>query len=179
MDYEYFNSKLGEKFSLIHGMPVEDNTGLFTVSETFGSYVIYLNKFAKSWNIIAPTKSYLARQYVLKKSDCITLNAEWLDDHVNSNFGNFYDKMSHREFYRYYKHGMRQWYIDYEFKEVTSPEYGDCLVYEHEPKINNHVGIYLGEDNILHHLPKTYSCIDKIDYTKILGIFRYDGNIRI
>jgi hypothetical protein len=176
MDYKYFTSKLGKKFSIVQGAIVEDECGLFTVSETFGNYVIYLNKFDKSWNIIAPTKSYLARKYIFKKSDCITLNAEWLDDYFKSNYGNFYDKILHREFYNYFKVGMRHWYLDYGFKEVTSPQYGDCIVYEYQPDWNNHVGIYVDNDNILHH-PKIYSCIDKIDYAKVLGIFRYGNRI--
>ena len=175
MDYEYFLNKLGCKFSLVRGEFVEDLQGLFTVSTEFKQYSIYLNKQTKTWAPIAPEKSYLARNYVLKKSDCITLFCEWLDDHAGTTFGNIYNNISNREFLKYYKSGMRLWYEDNGFTEVGVPRPGDCLVYTdsiNEVTPINHVGVCVADGKILHHLPSRFSSIDTIDYSKILGAYR-------
>ena len=176
MDYEYFANKVGTKFALVRGLFVEDPEGIFTVSHDFKQYAIYLNKQTKTWTPIAPEKSYLARAYVLKKSDCITLFTEWLDDHAETKFGNIYNNISNKEFLRYYKSGMRLWYEDNGFTEVGVPRAGDCLVYGDSVTSVvpiNHVGVCVGNGKILHHLPSRFSSIDNIDYTKIIGCYRY------
>jgi len=178
MDYEYYLNKLGSKFSLVRGEFVEDPQGAFTVTTEFKQYSIYVNKQTKKVAPIAPEKSYLARKYVLKRSDCITLFTEWLDDHYGSTYGNIYTKISNKEFLKYYKSGMRLWYEDNGFKEVAYPRLGDCLVYSdsiNEVIPNNHVGICVGDNKILHHLPQRYSSIDTIISDKVIGCYRY-GN---
>lgn len=177
MDYEFFANKINQKFSIVNGLLVEDHSGIFTVSYDFAQYAVYLNRQTKTWNIIAPHKSYLARAYVLKRSDCITLFCEWLDDHLHTTFGNIYNTISNREFLKYYKSGMRLWYEDNGFKEVSNPIIGDCLVYadsSNEVIPNNHVGVCVADNKILHHLPGRLSSIDTIDYTKIIGCYRHD-----
>jgi uncharacterized protein YycO len=177
MDYEYFANKIGTKFALVRGELVEDPKGQFDVSFNFAQYSIYLNKLTRTWNLIAPEKSYIGRSYTLKKSDCISLCAEWLDDHKNTKFFNGYSNMTNRDFLMYYKSGMRLWYEDHGFTEVNIPIIGDCLVYTdsvNETMPLNHVGVYVAQDKILHHLPYRYSSIDKIDYSKIIGCYRYD-----
>jgi len=177
MDYEYFANKINTKFSLVRGVFVPTPDGEFTVSFNFAQYSIYLNRQTKTWTPIAPEKSYLARAYILKKSDCITLFTEWLDDHCGTNFGNIYNSISNREFLKYYKLGMRLWYEDNGFKEVNNPIVGDCLVYadsSNEATPLNHVGVCVADSKILHHLPGRFSSIDTIDYTKIIGCYRYD-----
>jgi hypothetical protein len=176
MDYDFFTNKVGKRFSLVSGLLVEDDLGLFTVSYTFNQYTVYLNKQQKTWAIIAPQKSYLARAYVLKRSDCITLFTEWLDDHLHTSFGNIYNTISNKQFLKYYKSGMRLWYEDNNFCEVATPKVGDCLVYAEavtEVIPNNHVGVCVENGKILHHLPGRLSSIDTIDHSKILGCYRY------
>jgi hypothetical protein len=178
MDYNFFADNVGKHFSLVRGLFVEDECGLFTVSYDFKQYSIYLNKQQKTWAPIAPEKSYLARAYVLKRSDCITLFTEWLDDHLHTSFGNIYNTISNRQFLKYYNSGMRSWYEDNSFCEVTSPKVGDCLVYADpvtEVTPINHVGVCVAEGKILHHLPGRFSSIDVIETNKILGCYRYDN----
>lgn len=178
MDYEYYLNKLGNRYSLIRGEFVEDPQGLFVASTEFKQYSLYLNKQTKQCIPIAPEKSYLARKYVLKRSDCITLFTEWLDDHYGSTYGNIYNSISNAEFIRYYRAGMRLWYEDNNFTEVSVPRVGDCIVYAdsiNQVIPNNHVGVCVENNKILHHLPQRYSSIDDIDYNKILGCYRY-GN---
>jgi hypothetical protein len=176
MDYSFFADKLGQRFSIVSGVFVQDSLGQFTVSYDFKQYSIYLNRQTKTWSPIAPEKSYLARAYVLKRSDCITLFTEWLDDHLHTSFGNIYNTISNKQFLKYYKSGMRLWYEDNNFCEVTTPRVGDCLVYAEavtEVIPNNHVGVCVENGKILHHLPGRFSSIDTIDHSKILGCYRY------
>jgi len=176
MDYQYFADKLGVKFDIVEGELVESETGQFTVSETFGDFVIYVNKLAKAVNIIAPQKAYVGRHYRLRRTDCITLLAEWLDDHYGSDFDNIYKKYPNRSFKKYYEQGMSLWYEENGFTKVATPERGDCIVYAYAPNVTSHVGVYLGNNKILHHLPGKLSSIDTIYSDNILGIYRY-GNI--
>jgi hypothetical protein len=176
MDYEYFANKIDTKFALVRGEFVPALNGEFTASFNFAQYSIYLNKQTKTWTPIAPQKSYIARAYVLKKSDCITLFTEWLDDHVGTTFGNIYSSISNRDFIRYYKSGMRLWYEDNGFTEVSIPQTGDCLVYgDSVTNIipTNHVGVCIADNKVLHHLPGRYSSIDTLEYSKIIGCYRY------
>lgn len=176
MNYEYFANKINCKFSLVRGEFVEDAEGIFTASFNFAQYSIYLNKQTKTWTPIAPEKSYLARTYILKKSDCITLFTEWLDDRTGTKFGNIYNNISNREFLKYYKSGMRLWYEDNGFIEVAVPRTNDCIVYadtSNDVIPNNHVGVCVDNNKILHHLPNRFSSIDVIDYSKIIGCYRY------
>lgn len=176
MDYEYFKNKIGSKFNIVEGELVEAENGIFTVSETYSNYVIYLNKQNKTYNLIAPLKSYIGRPYVLRKLDCVTLMFEWLGDENNKDLSSIYTKTSRKDFFKYYKEGMSLWYEDNGFLKVDTPIRGDCIVYEYKPKAVSHVGIYLGEDKFLHHLPYKLSCIDTLDRSKIIGVYRYGTN---
>jgi hypothetical protein len=174
MEYKDFTDKVGMRFDIVEGELQESPSGLFTVSETYRPFSIYLNKQTKQAMIIAPESSYLGRSYGLKKRDCITLFAQWLDEHFNSSFGNIYQKLSHRDFMKYYKGGMSLWYEDNNFQKIESSLIeGDCIVYAYRPAVISHVGIYLNESKILHHLPEKLSCIDQLDTSKILGVYRY------
>ena len=169
MDYEYFLNKLGCKFSLVQGEFVEDPNGIFTVSTEFKQYSIYLNKQTKKCTPIAPEKSYLARQYKLRRSDCVTLAFEWLDDYYKINLTQVYKNTSNKVFLKYYTAGMYLWYEDNGFQKVNTVEIGDTLIYEYP----NHIGVCIEKDRILHHLSSKYSSIDVVDYNKILGCYRY------
>lgn len=177
MDYDYFTKKLDCRFDIVDGELVETNNGKFVVTTDFVEYAICLNPITKTWNIVAPKKSYLARRYILRQSDCITLNGEWLDDHYNTDYVSAYKKFNRKEFQEFFKTGLSKWYNANGFYTVDEePKAGDTLVYAYKPNYNAHVAIYLGDSKILHHMPKKLSGIDTCDYSKIVEIFRYAGN---
>ena len=173
MEFRDFADKIGARYSIVNGDLVPLDTGEFIVSETFGTSTIYLNKLTKTCNLIPPSNSYIGRPYKLKYTDCITLVASWLDKNRGSTFGNIYNTISRKQWLRYYEVGMKYWYIDNGFKEVTSLEEGDCLVYKYLPNITNHVGIYIPDNKILHHIPQKLSSLDTIDSSLIIGNYRY------
>ena len=178
MDYEYYLNKLGCKYSLIRGEFVEDINGIFTVSTEFKQYSIYLNTQNSTCTPIAPNKSYLAREYKLRRSDCISLVFEWLDDNYKLNLTKVYKDTTTKGFLKYYTSGMYLWYEDNGFTKVNDISIGDSIIYGDSitgQVYNNHIGVCVGKDKILHHLPTRYSSIDVIDYNKVLGCYRY-GN---
>lgn len=173
MDFQDFVDKLDQKYDIVEGELVPLETGCLTVSYQLNPYTVYLNKIQKSISIVVPEKSYLARKYLLRKTDCVTLVNEWLDDKYGTKYLEAYLKTKNREFYRYYNEGMRYAYLDYGFTEVTEAIVGDVLEYAYQPGIVSHVGIYLGDEKILHHLPYKLSSIDNLDRTKVTGIYRH------
>lgn len=175
MEFQDFADKIGTKYTVINGNLVASDNGEFVVSETFGINTIYLNKLTRMCALIPAIDSYIGRPYKLKYTDCITLVASWLDKNRGSNFDNIYNLISRKQWFHYYKVGMKHWYIDNGFKEVTELQEGDCLVYELYPGVNNHVGIYMSVGKILHHIPQKLSSLDVIDPSLIIGAYRY-GN---
>lgn len=173
MEYNYLINKIGARFDIVAGELQEDPSGLFVVSEIYQPFSVYLNKQTKQAMIVAPESSYLGRAYKMGNRDCITLVAQWLDEHYGSSFGNIYRTTSHIDFMKYYKGGMSLWYEDNLFEKVTTYVEGDCLVYAYKPAVISHVGIYLNDGKILHHLPGKLSCVDVLDESKIIGAYRY------
>lgn len=176
MDYNYFIQKLNSRFDIVNGELQETEKGKFIVTTNFIQYSIYLNPITKTWAILAPYKSYLGRKYLLRYSDCITLNGEWLDDHYGTNYINVYKNFSRKEFSNFFKTGLTHWYLSNGFYSVTDPKPGDTLLYAWRPNYTTHVGVYLENNKILHHIPHRLSSIDICDSNKIIEIFRYGSN---
>lgn len=176
MDYNYFLERLGRRFNIVNGDLVEAEDGQFLVTTDFLEYSISLNPITKTWNVIAPKKSYLARRFSLRKSDCISLNFEWLDDHYGTNYTQIYKNTNLRDFYKIFTEGLAGWYANNGFTLVDVAEPGDTLIYAWETDYISHVATYLGNNKILHHVPQKLSSIDDYDPAKVKGIFRYGNN---
>lgn len=169
LNYNEYSEKVGLKYDIIEGLLVESSTGILTVSDQFKPYTIYVDKYNKLANLIVPEKAYIGRPYILKKSDCIKLVNEWLDDSLGTDYVKRYKDTSNSQFKKYYTDGVKYAYLDNGFTEVfDSPNIGDVLVYMNQ----NHVAVLVNNNKILHHMPKKLSCYDVLDTTKILGVFR-------
>ncbi|NDB57409.1 hypothetical protein EB001_03050 [bacterium] len=177
MKYEEYVTKLGTRYDIVNGELTESPSGLFVVSEEFKDYTIYLNKLTRLVSIVAPKASYIGRQYKLRANDCARLFAEWLDNNYNTKYIDYYNKLPLREFYKYHKTGMREWFLDQKFIEIATADMqvGDCLVYRNNKEVLLHVGICVLPGKILHHIPQKLSCIDDINLDSVLGVYRY-GN---
>lgn len=174
LDYNHFKDKIGTRYDIVLGELQEAPLGLFEVTETYKLYAIYLNKVSRVVSLIAPEKSYLGRQYKVRKTDCINLVAEYTDDIHNTNYNQVYTNSSNRDFFKYYRGGMNNWFIDNNFLEVTGdPEKHDCLIYAYSPNVISHLAVYIGDNKILHHLPYKLSSTDTLEKDKILGVYRY------
>ena len=146
------------------------------MSEQYADNTIYLNKLTKKALLIIPKDSYIGLDYKLRLSDCTSLWTQWLDAHKGSHYYDIYKAMSHRDFLAWMRAGMCSYFDTQPFTKITDMsllEEGDCLVYSFNSLIDSHVGIYIADDKILHHLPKKYSSLDYVDKSKILGAYRY------
>lgn len=172
---DYYN-KVGIKYSIVNGDLVEDEqNGIIVVSDYIKDYSIYVNKLTGEAKLVIPKNSYVGKIYKLKVDDCITLSLRWADENKNTNFQGIYKQLKAKKFVEYYNMDLSNTLLDkhltgnYTFREVSNLELGDFIVY----KLENHLGVYLGNGKILHHLPKKLSCIDNIDSKDIIRIFRY------
>lgn len=171
LNYNEFLEKIGSKYDIVNGVLVESDTGVLTVSKNFEQYTIYLNTLSKSVSLVVPEKAYIGRFYLLRKSDCIKLVNEWLDDTLKTtNYVQRYKETNNRTFKKYYTDGVKYAYLDNGFTEVANNqlEVGDVLVYGN----NLHVAVYVDTNRILHHMPGKLSCYDQLDTEKILGVYR-------
>lgn len=175
MEFKEFIDKLGLKYTITNGDLVESETGEFLVTETLGINTIYVNKLTSSVKLVYAKDSYIGRSYKLKENDCITLFTNRLDGHFNTNYRSIYEKTSRKELFKYYIEGMSLWFEDNNFIKVDPANMllDDCIVYQFDNKSNCHVGVYIGNNNILHHMPDKLSGIDILDTSKILGVYRY------
>jgi len=178
MKYEDYINKIGLKYNIVEGKLVEDpDNGVFTVSTTLAYNTIYLNKFNKTAELVTHPNSWIGRTYKFRKSDCVTLAADYYDSIHNTDLSRWYKNFSHEKWFEYYKIGMSKWFTDHNFIEVPKENLKDYdfIVYSYNDRAYSHIAIYLGNDKILHHLPQSLSCYDNLDRTKILGVYRY-GN---
>lgn len=175
MEYSTYIDKIGYRFDIENGDLVESPSGLFTVSTTYAENTLYLNKLNKSAILIPAKETYVGRLYKLRYSDCITLWAEWVDDHLNTNYSLKYKQLGKREFVEWTKAGPGSLLqADNYFKvDVDNLLFGDTLVYSYDGVATNHIGIYLGDNKILHHVPNKLSSLDNLDTGRILGAYRY------
>ena len=174
--YKDYENKIGLRFDIVNGDLVESETGQFVVSDQYLENTIYLNKLTKTAALITPQYSYVGNFYQLRLNDCTSLWTRWLDEHKSSHYYDIYKSMSHRDFHAWMKAGMCSYFETQPFEKITDYnllQEGDCLVYSYDGVVNSHVGIYLPQDRILHHLARKYSCIDNLDKSKILGAYRY------
>ena len=64
-------------------------------------------------------------------------------------------------------------FTDFGFKEVSSPQKGDVILFSIRAKVPNHCGIYLGEDLFIHHAENRLSCRENLFPFWVKHITRY------
>jgi hypothetical protein len=176
MNYDDYINKIGTRYNIVLGKLVESTEGQLVVSDNFtASNIIYVNKLNRTVELVIPKELYIGRSYHLRKSDCISLIAEWLTNNTQTDFNKIYSKISNKVFMEYYKNGIDTWFEQNGFYQVPTPIVGDCIVYAYKPAVISHAGIYLENNKILHHIPYLLSSIDDIEAEKILKVYRY-GN---
>ena len=174
--YQDYENKVNTRFDIVHGDLVENTNGQFVVSYQYQENTIYLNKLNKTAYLIIPKDSYIGLDYRLRLNDCTSLWTKWLDAHKGSHYYDIYKAMSQREFLKWMKAGMCSYFDTQPFIKITDYNTlveGDCLVYSFNDIIDSHVGIYIEDDKILHHLPRKFSSLDYLDRSKLIGAYRY------
>lgn len=174
LDYNFYINKIGSKYTINSGDLIEDTSGNIVVSETFIDYSIYLNKLTKEVFLVIPDSAYIGKTYKLRATDCISICCRWHDEKYNTNLQQIYKNTPHTDFKKYFRDGMSLWFDANNFTKVDNLTIGSFIIYEYKPSMISHIGIYIGENKILQHIPWKLSSIDTIDHTKILGIYNYN-----
>lgn len=170
---EDFKDKIGTRYTITNGDLTESPEGEFTCSRSFAKGSIYVTDV----NVSIIPINYLGYAYKLRQTDCVSLVTSWLKDNLGFDFMEYYKKLDEKKFLYYYKNGMVLYFQDHpeQFKQVHNlgdMDVGDVVVYAYDGKKVSHIGVYLGNNKILHHMPKKLSNIDEIDITKVLGVFK-------
>jgi proteasome lid subunit RPN8/RPN11 len=105
---------------------------------------------------------YVGRQFVMGMVDCYTL----AQDFYKREFGIELREYARRD--EWWKHGENLYAENFAaegFVQVTGePRRGDAILMQLRSKVPNHVGIYIGDGKVLHHI-----------YTRLSSIDLYDG----
>lgn len=179
LDYDLYKDKSGTRFAIVNGDLVEDPSGALIVSNTLVPMSIYLNSSTKTASLVIPRNQYIGREYKLRANDCITLCAEWLDSNkqLDKSLVKYYANLSNAKVIDLLRTGLVDFLVEVGFHTVNTADatVGDLLLYNYKPEgvTYAHIGVYLGNEKILHHIPKKLSSIDTVDGTQILGVYRY------
>lgn len=180
LEYKDYENKIGVRFDIVAGDLVENPQGQFIVSYQYAENSIYINKLTKTVGLVIPAGSYIGRDYQLRLNDCTSLWTEWLDKRKGTNYYQIYETLSNRDFATWMRVGMCSYFESQPFTKITdydTLQEGDCLVYDYAGigNVSSHVGIYIADNKILHHIARKYSSLDVLDKSKILGAYRYAG----
>mgnify|MGYP001243457530 CR=1 FL=1 len=178
LDYDTYSDKVGTKYTVAWGELVEDAEGEFEVSTTPGVNRIVLAKMQRVAMLSADPALWIGRNWKLKTSDCAALCAEYIDAMHGSNYTGLMKGYSLKKWGEYFHRGMVAWLEDFGMPQVALEDRqpNDVVVYDYDGDHNMHIGIFLGEGKLLHHLPNKLSSIDVVDFTetdKFLGVFRH------
>jgi len=175
MNFQDFADKIGVKYDIVNGNLVQSNTGPFTVTETLNNCCIYVNKSAKTAQLIVPSSMYIGRPSILQNYDSVKLALEWSDKNQGTNLLSIYKNYSTKKFYDYYSNNIGDWFIDIGLSKQTEVTVGSFIVYKLNEDISSYIGICVAPEKILHHSYGKLSSIDNVEYNKIIGIYKY-GN---
>lgn len=140
-------------------------------------YLIYYLEF-DTYKIYYPNSynKLIGRTYSFGNQDCFEAARDWYLAHdiIVPHRRKWVDNWWERE-YNYIKDDIAQWPL----KQVKNPRYGDILTFKVQNSIENHLGVYLGDDMFYHHAVNRLSCVENIYpfWAEFLeSIYRYDGS---
>lgn len=173
--YEKFKNSEEQLLDIVEGNLVLSNNGFIKISKNLVNYSLNLDHFSKVATLIVPKSDYRGKYYRLKRQDCVSLVCNFLDNNYSTNYTTYYKKLSNAKFLELYLNDLSLWFNNSKFIKVEEPQVNDIIFYKADGN-KNHIGIYLSNNKILHHLPSRLSCIDNVDYSLIGGIYRYVPN---
>lgn len=160
---------LGEKADIVRGECVLSPDGFLTVSTSPDMNVLLVDKWAGTVTPVVRRSEYRGRGFRYRVADCAHLYAEWSDNERGTDLMAKVNEMSRRDYVTRTPHPLEDWLLENGFTKVETPEYGDLVLLGYV----NHVGAYLGDNKVLHHLQDKFSSIDTIELSELKGVYRY------
>jgi len=170
LDYTALKDEIGNRYNIVMGDLVQASDGTLVVSRTLGINTIYIVDSGETAYIVST--DYIGYEYKLRNTDCLTLVLYWRFMNGFKDQRSIYAGLTKKEFVIKHTEGVLNTFLTSGFTEHDSLEYGDVIVYKYDGISEAHVGIYLGDNKILHHLPGKLSSIDEIDASLIYRILR-------
>jgi hypothetical protein len=178
-EYIKFCKNIGGRYNIQQGRFVEAEDGEFLVTDKLiGKGIIYLDKNRNTWSVLADNP-FVGKEYILQTQNCAILTAKYLDyakdDGVN------YEKMMKsiplKKLIYYFRNAVNPLLEELGFQSIPVSEIQvhDIIVWQFNDFATSHMGVYLGDNKLIHHIPSMISCIDTIDLnsSKVLGVYRY------
>lgn len=166
---DYWLDNVGKKATISNGDIVLADNGWLTVSTSPTMYSVYVDKVTNIVAPVVPKDEWRGRKYRFFFRDCVSLVAEWLDATYNIGAVAHMRTVSRGEYVRLNMGGYEHMLEPLGFQHVELPcERGDIVFYER----SRHIGVCIGSGELLHHPINKYSCVDPIDETKVLGVYR-------
>jgi hypothetical protein len=161
---------IGQKADIVNGEVVLAENGFLEVTENPKSFSVYVDRSSGTAVLIVPKEDWRGRKYRFRVQDCVVLTCLWMDDYCGSDTLSHARQVTRAEYIHLNENGYdhileKAGYV----LQDRAPEHGDLLVYENHV----HIGVCLDGDKILHHLPLKLSCIDPLDPSLILKVFRH------
>jgi hypothetical protein len=179
--YHKFINTLGSRYNIVSGKFVLDDNGEFLVTNRLlGTGTIYLDTKLETYTVLSDNP-FVGLPYILKSQNCAILTAKYLDYAKKDGVG--YEKLMKsipmRRLIYYFRNAVNPLLesIGFVAVDVKDIQLYDIIVWQFNKTATSHMGVYLGDNKMIHHIPSMISCIDTIDLNspKVLGVYRYGG----
>lgn len=164
-----WSEHLGEKVNIVEGDLVLDPDGFLTVSKCVEPYNLLVQ--GNQAIPICPPSDFRGRAYRFMRSDCVTLCAAWMDMANGSNLIGRISSLTARRYQNLNRFGYEDVVLEFGFTPAEDISHGSLLFYGSM----GHIGVCIDGDKILHHPNGKFSCIDSLDESKVLKVYRYAG----
>jgi len=164
--------EVGQKWSIVQGEWVrDDENGAFPVVEQD-----YVPETINAKKQQLYTRTHVGKSWSFRRTDCITVVAEYLDDKYGTDYYKQYMTTTGPEYRKYVLEGMTSYFEAHpDFESVTEMQVDDVLVYA-MPDVyderSNHIALYIGDGMVFRQPPFKMSSIDPIDPEMVIRIFR-------
>jgi proteasome lid subunit RPN8/RPN11 len=159
--YSILHSHTPEKFTLDPRIPSEtDMKSQQSSGVPWG--IVYCDGEIVSeplWFSEVNMTPYIGRIYIPNVQDCFTLARDYYNIERNIDFGIHPRPVNWEEWNPLY---IEQNFKDLGFTEVIEAQDGDILLLSIAASYINHIGVYLGKDQFLHHLANRTSSQDSV-----------------
>jgi len=169
LDAAYWIQHVGSRVDIVAGDLVLSETGFLIVATSPAQYALYVDTWTGLVAPICPRADYRARRYEYRKQDCITIVAEWVDNHFGLNSLAAVKAVNRVEYRKFYMTGFAQKIVEFGFQPVTTVQVGDVVMYGGYAQC----GVIVETGKILYQVVEKFSCIDSLDMSKVQGIYRY------
>lgn len=167
--------EVGQRWSIKNGDWVrDDENGQFPVVELEHE----LETICASTGQLTTT-SYVGKPWSFRRQDCISVAAEYWDDKHGTKYYQEYMSIPGPIYRKHVLEGVSAYFDNHPdffvVEDINAMQVDDVLVYA-MPDVNdlssNHIAVYLGDGKIFRQPPFKMTCIDDIDLSMVIRIYR-------